>query len=660
MDERGISTTWRVHSGWAVPGSGAQSAAPADPSIPAVFLASGHARHLLESNPAEAESRARAFLREHPADCDAACVLGAALRRQGRYEEARAILEPLSEAQPQMGDAWRELGLAVRELGDSARAERALLCALDRKWLDAETWSALAETKACDDPGERAAFCAAAEHLAKREYASALPHIDVLLERDPADILYRSMRAFALAWSRQFEAGIAELATLTRENPCGPGMWVEYARLLRATRDDRTADAFDTAVSLLPSFSEACAGLANTKSLPIREATLAAIREQLAKPALPADDRARFQYALGRALEDRGQYSDAFAAYRVFNEILKQTRGAGAAHGELYLRHARAFFTKEFFITRGSAGTEETGPVFIVGMPRSGSTLVEQILASHSAVEALGEINDLSNAGQKFARDRPGDPQGGYPYVLQYLDGAGFRRVGEAYLLSTRARRRSDKPFFTDKMPGNYCHVGLIHLALPNAHIVDVRRHPLDCGLSCYKHFFPVGHSHTLDLADIGRFYTSYVELMAHFDAVLPGRVHRVIYEDLVADPEAEIRRLLDRLELPFEAACLNFHENKRPVFTFSADQVRRPLFDTAIGHWKHFDEWLEPLRKALGPVLDCYPAAPAFAPASRAEAPASTAAPLRPSFFAGLRQTPFGTASQLAPRSATDRKPVR
>jgi hypothetical protein len=291
-------------------------------------------------------------------------------------------------------------------------------------------------------------------------------------------------------------------------------------------------------------------------------------------------------------------------------------------------------------------------------MPRSGSTLVEQILASHPQVEALGEITNLMEAGQRLAPDRPGDREGGYPYVLKYLDSAGFRRIGEEYVHSTLPRRTLGRPFFTDKLPGNYCHVGLIHLALPNARIIDVRRHPLDCCLSCYKHYFPAGHPHALDLSDIGRFYANYVELMAHFDAVLPGRVHRVIYEQLVEYPEQEVRRLLDHIGLSFDEACLRFHESLRPVLTISADQVRQPLFADGVGRSRNYEPWIAPLKKALGSILEVYPSVPAFSSEVPKTAPAAGDATRRGSFVTGLRQISFETASQFASHQIIPVKP--
>ncbi len=393
---------------------------------------------------------------------------------------------------------------------------------------------------------------------------------------------------------------------------------------------------------------EAYVRLANVKSFQMDETLIGKVRAQLARADLPSEDRAKLHYVLGKALEDLARYPESFESYRSSNEILRPPGTPAFAGSNVFLRHAKPFFSREFFQARAGYGYRERGPIFIVGMPRSGSTLVEQIISSHSAVEALGELNDLSEAGQRIAPDRPGDPQGGYPYVLKDLSAEDFRLLGEEYVKATRFRRNSGKPFFTDKMPGNFFHVGLIHLALPGARIIDVRRHPLDCCFSSFKHYFPAGHAYARDLSDVGRFYANYVELMAHFDAVLPGKVHRIIYENLVANFEEVVRRLLDYLGLPFEEECLRFHENERLVLTPSADQVSMPLYKTGIEHWRHYEQWLDPLKQALGSVLDVYPAVPTFfsGPPAISSSPQGVGlAGRRFAFVNAVGQVPFGSS---------------
>ncbi|HEY2483104.1 MAG TPA: sulfotransferase, partial [Caulobacteraceae bacterium] len=262
----------------------------------------------------------------------------------------------------------------------------------------------------------------------------------------------------------------------------------------------------------------------------------------------------------------------------------------------------KALFTRSFIDARAGWGAVEPDPIFIVGMPRSGSTLVDQILASHSRVEGAGEL-------QEMAVMTAGVP--GYPDSLAAAPQDTFLNLGHDYLRRARAHLKLERPRFTDKTPANCFHAGLILLALPNARIVDVRRHPLACCVSNFRQHFAGGFVSAYDLSDLGRYYADYVDLMAHFDAVAPDRVHRVIYENLVADTETEVRRLLAYLDLPFEPACLRFFENPRPVDTPSSEQVRQPIFTDGLDQWRNFEPWLDPLKAALGPVLEAYPAAP-------------------------------------------------
>jgi len=246
-----------------------------------------------------------------------------------------------------------------------------------------------------------------------------------------------------------------------------------------------------------------------------------------------------------------------------------------------------------------------------VGLPRSGSTLVEQILSSHSAIEGTMELPDVIGIVKELSGRTRRSEVSKYPEVLAALSADELRGLGERYLEQTRVQRRTGAPFFIDKLPNNWAHVGLIQLMLPNARIIDTRRHPLSCCFSNFKQHFARGQNFTYALDDLGRYYADYVALMAHFDAVLPGRIHRVIYERMVDDTEHEVRRLLDYCGLPFEDACLRFYENDRAVRTASSEQVRQPIFRDAVDQWRHYEAWLAPLRAALGPVLDAYPAAP-------------------------------------------------
>jgi hypothetical protein len=269
-------------------------------------------------------------------------------------------------------------------------------------------------------------------------------------------------------------------------------------------------------------------------------------------------------------------------------------------------------FTREFLEARKGAGANSNAPIFVVGLPRAGSTLIEQILASHSQVEGTMELPDIISIATRLDGKRRKGEESLYPEILADKSAEELRALGEQYLERTKVQRKLGRAYFVDKMPNNFAHLGLIHLILPNAKIIDARRHPLACCFSGFKQHFARGQNFTYDLGDIGRYYSDYASLMAHFDAILPGRVHRVIYEKMVDDPQTEVRRLLDYCGLPFEENCLRFYENDRAVRTASSEQVRQPIYREGVDHWRNFEPWLGPLKDALGPVLAAYPQAPA------------------------------------------------
>jgi len=270
-------------------------------------------------------------------------------------------------------------------------------------------------------------------------------------------------------------------------------------------------------------------------------------------------------------------------------------------------------FTREFFDERVGFGCPAPDPIFVVGLPRSGSTLIEQILASHSQVEGTMELPDVAMLARVVGARTTRNPGEAYPRALAKFSAEEIAGLGERYIAQTRIQRKTPLPFFIDKMPNNFAHVGFIHLMLPNAKIVDARRHPLGCCFSGFKQHFARGQNFTYDLTDIGRYYRDYVELMKHFDTVLPGRVHRVFYENVVEDTEGEVRRLLEYCQLPFEEGVLRFHENQRAVRTASSEQVRQPIFRDAVDQWRHFEPYLGPLKEALGDVASAYPDTPQF-----------------------------------------------
>jgi hypothetical protein len=284
-----------------------------------------------------------------------------------------------------------------------------------------------------------------------------------------------------------------------------------------------------------------------------------------------------------------------------------------AENAATFMARLKWAFTPEFFAMHECAGCPAPDPIFVVGLPRSGSTLVEQILASHSRVEGTMELHDITVLSRSLGSWSLGDGEPAYPEILAALPPERFRALGEDYLSRTRLRRKLGRALFVDKMPNNFLQIGFIHLILPNAKIIDARRQPMGCCFSNFKQHFARGQAFSYDLESLGRYYRDYVELMAHFDAVLPGRVHRVFHENMVEDPEREIRTLLAYCGLPFEEACLNFHETDRAVRTASSEQVRRPIFREGVEQWRNYEPWLGPLKDALGAVLEKYPDVPGF-----------------------------------------------
>ncbi len=581
-----------------------------------------------------------------------------ALAAAGRGEEAIGALRVVLRLQPGHPEAWRPLADHLLAIGDTAeadtayarhiqcaarhpalqqaaaamldndipRAERLLKGHLKQVPTDVPAIRMLAEVAVrCgqDEAAERLlARClelapnfAAARYnhavlLHRRNRAGeALAEVERLLDKDPENPGYRNLQAVVLSHAGDVERSSAIYARLLGEYPSNAKVWLSYGHVLKtAGRQEDCIAAYRRCIALEPNLGEAYWSLANLKTFRFTAEDLAAMRAQLAMPSLGDADRLNFHFALGKAHEDAGEPAEAFAHYDRGNALQRARLPYNAPLNAARMQRLKQLFTPDYFRRRAGAGHTADDPIFIVGMPRAGSTLVEQILASHSAVEGTSELpNIIAMARDLRARADDADLSG-YAEVLAAMDPAALRALGERYLRETRLYRKTDRGRFIDKMPNNFLHVGLIHSILPNARIIDARRHPLGCCFSNFKQLYAKGQRFSYGLADMGSYYRDYVELMAHFDAVLPGRVHRVIYERLVEDTEQEVRRLLDYCGLPFEPGCLRFFENDRPVRTASSEQVRRPIYREGVDQWRHFEPWLAPLKGALGPVLETYP----------------------------------------------------
>lgn len=509
----------------------------------------------------EAETRLRARLARQPGDVAALRMLAELAVRLGRNDEAALLLEHALERAPGF---------------DAARQNYAVV--LNR--------------------GNR--------------HAEALAEIDRLLERDPGNPPLRNMRAVVLGKLGDFDGAIAGYEGVLARAPGQWQVWLGYGHALKtANRSADAVAAYRRAIALNPGFGGAWWSLANLKTVRFDAADIEAMRAQLRRDDLDDDARLHFEFALGKALEDAGDHADAFAHYARGNALRRSQLPYDAELGRERTRRAIRTYNRAFFAEREDAGCAAPDPIFVVGMPRAGSTLIEQILSSHPQVEGTMELPALIAITREL-RQRDGNPETtSYHDVLAGLDRAELEALGRDYLRRAQPHRREGRPLFIDKMPNNFAHVGLIQAILPNAKIIDARRHPLACCFSNFKQHFARGQAFSYGLADMGHYYADYVALMAHFDDVLPGRVHRVIYEDMVADTETQVRALLDYCGLEFDDRCLRFFENERAVRTASSEQVRRPIYRDGLDQWRHFAPWLGPLEEALGPVLARYPAVP-------------------------------------------------
>jgi tetratricopeptide (TPR) repeat protein len=391
-----------------------------------------------------------------------------------------------------------------------------------------------------------------------------------------------------------------------KAQPLQEKIWMSYGHVLKTV--GRTGDsiaAYRQALELKPSFGEVWWSLANIKTAPFSDGDLGAMLAQVARLDLTDEDRFHLDFALGKAFEDRRDWPKAFAHYDAGNRLRRKSLDYDADDQSQQVARQLAAFTPSYFAARAGSGCPAPDPIFVLGMPRAGSTLIEQILSCHSMVEGTQELQDIGKiAGQLGGK-------GTTLEALAKLSADERQSLGEAYLSRTQINRKTDKPFFIDKMPNNWLHIGLIQLILPNAKIIDARRHPLDCCFSNFRQHFARGQAFSYGLADAGRYYVDYVRLMKGIDAALPGRVHRVIHEQLVENIESEVRAMLDALGLPFEVECLRFWQSDRAVQTPSAEQVRRPINRDGMDRWQAYEQWLDPLKAALGDILTAYPDVP-------------------------------------------------
>lgn len=455
-------------------------------------------------------------------------------------------------------------------------------------------------------------------HLARQNYALALSRrqridesvtqIDRLLIAEPNNPNYKLLKGSFLVQKGDHDSALDIFETLLADYPNQSNAQMNYGHTLKAVgRVDEAIRAYRHAIELRPATGEVYWSLANLKTFQFSDADVDSMRAEVLPDGGDPDDQAHLLFALGKALEDKGEYDEAFDFYERGNRIRATHHRHNAKINVFNTARQIKSLDTAFFCERKGWGCKAVDPIFIVGLPRAGSTLLEQILSSHSAVEGTAELPDIIAISRKLANRSRKHPAGDYPEVLAFLSEDQARGLGEGYIESTRVQRRGSA-FFIDKMPNNFQHIGLIHLILPNSKIVDARRHPLACCFSNFKQLFARGQTFSYNLTDLGHYYRDYLTLMDHWDEVLPGRVHRVQYERMVSDTEGEIRALLDHCGLQFEDRCLRFFETQRAIRTPSSEQVRRPVYTEGVEQWRHFEAHIEPLKKALGPVLERYP----------------------------------------------------
>jgi len=442
--------------------------------------------------------------------------------------------------------------------------------------------------------------------LRRHKHVQAIAEIDKLLQLDPKNRMYLTTYATANVGLGDHERALGLYRELIVGAPAGvqaAELQLSVAHSLKALgRQQESIEAYHAAAAARPSFGDAYWSLANLKTYRFAEDEIVRMRAAETDAATAPVDRFHLCFALGKALEDRREFAESFRYYERGNALKK---AQGRYRPEPVERNTRLQIevcTRQFFEARHNVGSQDPAPIFVVGLPRSGSTLLEQILASHSQVEGTMELADIPRTVLDLQGREPDGDNQRYPRVLEELTPEDFLKLGDRYLSDTRAYRGA-KPRFIDKMPNNFRHIGLIHLMLPNAKIIDARRSALACCFSNFKQLFASGQEFTYGLEDIGRYYRTYVELMAHWDAALPGKILRVSHEDVVEDLEGNVRRILEFCGLEFEAPCVEFYKTERSIRTASSEQVRRPIFKEGIDQWRNFEPWLGPLKEVLGPL---------------------------------------------------------
>ena len=517
-------------------------------ALPKELIAVTH--HLHEGRPLRAEEICRHFLRRNPKHVEAMRLLAQIGLRLGILDDAEFLLESAAAFEPD--------NIQVR---------------LD--YIDV---------------------------LRKRQkFARSCEEAEALYQRDPDSPLFQSHLAIESMQTGNYDRAFELFGSVLARLPGDPATLTSRGHALKTVGDqERAVASYRAAIAARPGHGDAYYALANLKTYRFTEAELAAMQVQAARTDIGFMDRVHLAFALGKAFEDRAEHAQSFRFYELGNDLKRRQTGYDADRMTAEMDAQKRVCTSELFESKANVGSRVRDPIFILGLPRAGSTLLEQILASHSQIDGTLELPNILALAHKLRGRKAGRSR--YPEVLHDLDADQFAEMGDRFIQDTRIHRQGAS-FFIDKMPNNFRHIGLIHLILPNATIIDARRDAMDCCFSGFKQLFAEGQDFTYGLTEIGRYYRDYVGLMDHWDSVLPGRVLRVNHEDVLDDLEGQTRRMLDHIGLPFEESCLDFHRTERAVRTASSEQVRRPLNRSGQGAWKPYAPWLSELQKELGAI---------------------------------------------------------
>lgn len=501
----------------------------------------------------EAETIAKEVLEVNPRDVNAGLLLGRIAINARAFKDAEKLLLKVVEIAPRFILAWHDLCSALKEQGKDEEFVRTIEKAIE-------------------------------------------------LEPDNAQSHY--YYAAGLASAGRTEEAVNSYRRAVEIEPGLAGAHMGLGHVLKTLGDPEGGiEAYRAAIALRPNFGEVYFSLSNLKTFRFSDSEIEDMVERINQESLPSESVVHFAFSLGKAFEDKEDYDLAFKYYSQGNGEHRNSIAYDPVQTEVAHTKIKETFSLEFFdrIKQTQVGVQDPAPIFIIGLPRSGSTLLEQILASHSLVDGTSELSDLGMVSQMIPDKDKGRV---FPSGILKMSDAEITQLGQEYMDRTQRHRRG-APFFTDKMPNNFAHVGLLQAIIPNAKIIDARRHPLDSCVGCFKQHFAKGQTFTYDLFELGEFYLEYDQLMSHWNEVLPGKVLRVQYEDVVQDLETQVRRILDYCGLPFEEACVNFHETKRSVRTASSEQVRQPIYNKSMNTWQGFDTQIAPLKEILAPILN-------------------------------------------------------